>query len=353
MRAWAARAAPDWNAVGRLAYRARVAPLLHRAWRDEPFVPARLQSTLRQAYLQTGWRNLVVLRELAIAVAALEAAGVPSIVLKGAALLESVYRNIALRPLADVDLLVRREHLERALTVLTGCGFATGRPELRRGAAGAYENQLPLFKQGRASLPLELHWSLFDSPFYQQGLDLVWCWQAARPLPGGPSAARMLDPVAQLLHLCGHLVLHHGGVDLLWEHDIAEFVVLYGEEVDWSALLDRAVASNLVIPVKSLLPRIAVEDAVPIPPAVLERLQRLQPSRDEQRIAAKLTAPQPGVARRFWIDVASMTGWHTRVGYAWTHLFPSAAYMRARYQVRHRLLLPLYYPYRWLRGLRG
>ena len=83
------------------------------------------------------------------------------------------------------------------------------------------------------------------------------------------------------------------------------------------------------------------------------RLRHLQPSGDEQRITAYLTAPERSVARRFWTDLASMDDATTRLGYAWMHLFPSAAYMRARYHVRHAMLLPLYYPYRWLRGLRG
>jgi hypothetical protein len=48
-----------------------------------------------------------------------------------------------------------------------------------------------------------------------------------------------------------------------------------------------------------------------------------------------------------------MPGWRQRVRFARTNLFPSAAYMRQRYQIKHPLLLPLYYPYRWLRGLRG
>ena len=66
-----------------------------------------------------------------------------------------------------------------------------------------------------------------------------------------------------------------------------------------------------------------------------------------------LTAEQRSVAQRFWSDLASMGGWRARLGYAWTHLFPSAEYMRARYGIRYSLLLPLYYPYRWLRGLFG
>ena len=48
-----------------------------------------------------------------------------------------------------------------------------------------------------------------------------------------------------------------------------------------------------------------------------------------------------------------LSRWSERLGYAWTHLFPSAAYMRQRYDIPHPLLLPLYYPYRWFRGLRS
>ena len=353
MRAWATCQARDWHAVGRSALRARVAPLLHRAWRKEAFVPPRLRHRLRLAYLQTGQRNLVLLRELQTAVGALDAAGVPSIVLKGGALLPTVYRNIALRPMADIDLLIRREHLDEALAVLGGAGFASDRPELRRGAAAAYENQVILFKAGPMPVPLEIHWSLFDSPYYQQHLELDWCWQSARPLPLGATTARMLDPTAQLLHLCGHLVLHHRGTDLLWEHDITELVTVSGPQIDWPALIERAVTSQLVMAVTSILLRVAAKDAAPVPAAVVERLRRLQPSRDEQRITAYLTATDRRAGRRFWTDLASMNHAAARLGYAWMHLFPSAAYMRARYHVRHPVLLPLYYPYRWLRGLRG
>ncbi len=353
VRARADRDPPDWKAVGRLAQRARVAPLLHHAWREETFVPPPLRRRLRRAYLQTGRRNVILMRELETAVRALHAGGVPSIVLKGGALLAMVYRNVALRPMTDVDLLVHREHVDTALAALAGAGFAADRPELRRGAAAAYENQLILFKSGPIPVPLEIHWSLFDSPYYQQHLDLEWLWQTAEPLRLAATTARMLDPIAQLLHLCGHLVLHHRGSDLLWEHDIAELVTTYGPQMDWSALLERAVASNVIIPVASLLQRVAVEDAAPVPAAVVEQVRRLQPSREEQRITGYLTAADRGVASRFWTDLASISDSTTRLGYAWTHLFPSPAYIRARYHVRHPLLVPLYYPYRWLRGLRG
>lgn len=48
-----------------------------------------------------------------------------------------------------------------------------------------------------------------------------------------------------------------------------------------------------------------------------------------------------------------MASWTERWRFATATVFPSAPYMRRRYGVQHSWLLPFYYPYRWLRGLRG
>jgi hypothetical protein len=250
----------------------------------------------------------------------------------------------------DVDLLMRRQHVDVALRVLSTLGFRPLKTETRAGSATAYENELLWFKPGRIAVPLEIHWSLFDSPYYQQRLDLEGLWAKAVRFQFGHTEALMLDPVSQLLHLCGHLMLHHGGEDLLWEHDIAAFIEQFGATLDWSALLDRARDGDLVIAVQTLILRAAEEDGAPVPAEVVERLRRMRPSDDERRVTGYLTAAERSVAQRFWTDLASMS---SRLGYAWTHLFPSAEYMRERYHIRHPALVPLYYPYRWYRGLRG
>ncbi|MFN8625256.1 MAG: nucleotidyltransferase family protein [Candidatus Binatia bacterium] len=350
VRAWVTRGALDWKEVIRVARAGRIAPLLHGVLRNEICVPAEARRGFRRAYLTNAQHNLVLLRELETAIAALDAVGVPSIVLKGGALAKVVYHNIALRTLMDVDLLIHREHFDTAVRRLAQRGFTPRRAETRTGAAG-YENELLLTKPGAVPVPLELHWSLFDSPYYQQRLNLDACWRQAVPFALGERQALMLDPVSQLLHLCGHIVLHHGGADLLWENDIAEVVALNGPTLDWSALLDRAAAFDLVIAVQRMLLPLAEDEPAAVPGDILERVRRMRPTADERRIVGYLTAAERGAGRRFRDDLVSMHGWHGRLGYAWTHLVPSAAYMRERYHVRHPLLLPFYYPYRWFRGI--
>ncbi len=201
---------------------------------------------------------------------------------------------------------------------------------------------------------VEVHWSLLDSPYYQSHLPTEWFWQTAQPLCIRAQPALALGPEAQLLHLCAHLLLHHGGDPprLLWLHDIAAVLHRYGELIDWEVLLQQAQACDLVLPLQQLLPRVAREWSLSLPVAVLQRLAALRPSRTEVKVLSLLTSTRRPVIQRFWTDLRTTPTWPRRLRYALQSLFPSPSYMQRRYGVRHSALVPLYYPYRWYVGVR-
>jgi len=90
-----------------------------------------------------------------------------------------------------------------------------------------------------------------------------------------------------------------------------------------------------------------------VPAEALSRLNALCPSAAEVQVVTWRTASERPVAQRFWTDLAGMDNWRRRLRYAWIQLFPSVTYMQNRYGIRHRWLVPLYYPYRWWLGLRS
>jgi hypothetical protein len=348
-----ADAAVDWPAVCRVAEAERVAPLLYQALGKQPGVPAAAASRWRDAYLGSARRNLIFRHELEGVLRSFDRAGIPVLVLKGAALAETVYSNIAVRPMGDVDLLVHRADRSRALAALAACGFAAPHVDARDDANAAFENECFMFKPGHTQTAVELHWSLFDSPYYQYALRMDWFWDTAEGVTIADTRARMLGPEAQVLHLCGHLRLHHGGGELLWLHDIAQLVTSWRARIDWSVVLERAQRFDLVLSLQDVLGRVAVDWGAPIPGAVLQRLQALHASPREARVFGWLTEPNRSVVRRLYVDLASLPSWSRRLVFAWINLFPSAAYMQQRYGIRHPLLVPFYYPYRWLRALAG
>ena len=99
----------EWIALIEMATWHGVAPLLYQRLKAPPLagcVPDGVRERLRGLYLNTAACNMRLYEELRPLLLALRAAGIPVIVLKGAYLAEQVYRNIALRPMGDIDLLV-------------------------------------------------------------------------------------------------------------------------------------------------------------------------------------------------------------------------------------------------------
>lgn len=331
----------------------RVGPLLHRAIGRLPFVPPPVAAELHRSAHATTLRNLLLLRELGRCLKALSAAAVPVIVLKGAALIETVYSNVSLRPMVDVDLLVPRDALTAMRHVLESLGYTLERIETHSGSVAAYENELTFLRQGKFDTWLDVHWSLFDSTYYQDRIAMDWFWDTARSAEIAGVPTRVLGPEALIIHLCGHLALHHMGAGLLWWNDIAEVLMFYGAEIDWPELLARTQDYGLLIPVRTVLTRAADEWGAPVPADVLRELRAQHHSPTEQRVFTELTATQRSSRQRLWSDLRGMSKWSERVRFAISSIFPSPSYMRRRYRITNPLLLPFYYPYRWVRGLFG
>ncbi len=342
----------DGAALVQCALAEGVAPLLYTLVRGQAILPSTTEESLRLAYLESAARNFFLFRELEKVLRSLSAQKIPVLLLKGAALGPAVYGNPALRPMGDLDLLVRPADAPRALEILASIGYRPIRPPLHPTTLTADESQVFL-RYGEVNL--ELHWGLLDLPHYSYRLPMERIWADARLISIGTAQAWMLNTEDQILHLCAHLALHHGEgrPRLLWLCDIAEVIVRAGEKLDWAALLERARSYDLLLPLQQVLPQLADEWQAPIPPAALEHLRETRPSPEESRLHTRLTAHRRSVARRFWDHLAGQPTWTKRLRFAWDSLFPSPAYMRERYAIRHPLLLPFYYPYRWLLGLRS
>lgn len=347
----AANSSLDWEQVGTNAQKEALEPLLYAAVRGRQLVPPQLEQALGRAYQRSKSRNTLLLGELKEILFKFKDLNIPVILLKGAALIRTVYGDGALRPMLDLDLLVHKHHVETALRIFHESGYGSPRTEQKAGNTLAFENEWLLHRSVPIDLWIEPHWSLFDSPYYQYTLSLDWFWQTAVPVKVSSAPAFALGPEAEIIYLCGHAVLHHRTSRLLWRHDIAETISFYRTQIDWDSVLNRARQYDLVLPLQQMLPRVAEDWGVPIPPEVLEHVRNLSASRTETRVFAHLTSDRT-VGRRFWSDLVNLPNFRLRLQFALNNLFPSPAYMRERYRIRHPLLYPPLYLYRWIIGVR-
>ncbi len=341
----------DWDAVRQFAEAEELAPFLYHWVRGKDLVPALLEQHLAAAYHTTAAQNTLQLNDLAHVLDLLAAEGVAVVVLKGAALIEGLYRNAAVRPMEDVDLLVRPEALPRAIKILSDvCGVPALSPN-QIGALVEREREMVFSKPGAPPIIFDLHWQALDSPYQPHARFTDWLWKNGQPFQLGNRAALMLDRQALVLHLCGHRVIDPGRRTLLWLYDIASAVFHYRGDMDWDGLIDRAQAYDLVLPVQQAVAAIGAEWAGLIPDPVARRIENLTASRGEWAFRNWANSSDRAQVRLMRANLASMTDWRARVGYVLGNVFPQIAYMQHRYAVRDPLPVLLSYPYRWLQSL--
>ena len=154
----------DWDRLTERACYHGVAPLLYNNLQhmDTPDVWSRnALSGLKRAYYATAARNGLLYQALHEMLHALKTKGIPVIVLKGAALAETVYPHRALRPMSDVDLLIHKADLPRVEDTLMGLGYML-RPHMqpkarslspRRSTCGSYAGPERSYCRGRTPGP--------------------------------------------------------------------------------------------------------------------------------------------------------------------------------------------------------
>lgn len=244
------RSIDDWNRLVLAAEAHGLAPLLH-AHVDASGIslPSDARRVLRGLYLRYRQSAHVRMRVLDRILAEFEEAGVDTLVLKGAALANLIYPEPALRPMGDLDFLVKPDQLPLAQTTLAHAGFAplspsNGRfPDRHVVAVGSSEG---------LTIKVELHHSLFP----RQSSDsspLDELFRSRRAFRVGDRTAFTLGNEAMLWHLCRHLVFHADvftRLRLIWIADVASFAEEFVQEIDWELLRH---SRPIVLDVLSLL----------------------------------------------------------------------------------------------------
>ncbi len=194
-------------------------------------VPARIKLELQGLYLRHRYANRVRAQVLAEILATYRAAGIQALVLKGAALAHLVYPQPGLRPMRDLDLLVRKSEAGQAQQLLTDLGFEVPLLSPTDPLPGKHLAAATRPVEG-LSISVEIHHNLFNigSPASLELDDLVVS-PLAFALEG--QTAYTLPYEEMLWHLCQHLMLIAQPFRLIWLADIVGLAERFAPEIDW------------------------------------------------------------------------------------------------------------------------
>jgi hypothetical protein len=211
----------DWGFIVEGASRHEIAPLVSHFLANvdhEGRVPRKARTVLTIIEEHTRRATGDLLEVLAEALAILHDAGIETLVLKGAALVRTVYRDPGLRLMGDADILIPRPQLAPARAVLR-------------------ERMKP---ECNALLDTQWHLSDLNSVWTHIPIEQIWATSVPTDILGRPT--RVMSPEVQLLHLCVHGDYF---ARFRWLCDVSEMLRARGGCLDWPAFVDLAIGGKV------------------------------------------------------------------------------------------------------------
>lgn len=174
------------------AGRHRLAGLVHASIDGTPAhraFPPDVAARLAGAYVRQWATNERLAAEVGTLARAFGAAGCPFILLKGLHTALAYSGGIDRRGMADLDVLVRKADLDRAIELLLAAGYAQrSRALLGRRVAASFTHA---FEFAKDDVPVDLHWALATHPSYRIDYDALWARR--RPFDAAGTAVHVLD----------------------------------------------------------------------------------------------------------------------------------------------------------------
>jgi hypothetical protein len=254
----------------------RMIPQLYRNLQRHGVKDQRMER-LKGVYRYYLYKNEILMHRIGTLLAAFEDAGIKTMVLKGAALIQLYYRESGLRPMLDADVLVRAHQAEQAMEVLTRLGWKPVRYQQP-------QTRIPILHstpfEDNDGRQVDLHWHLFWECFSANDDDAYW--ENAVPIKIGGGQTLALSPTDQLLHTCWHGARWNEVPPIRWVADAMTILGASAAEIEWPGLLKKAQKHRIILPLKDSLQYLRKTFDAPVPDTLLKSLSAVRISKIER-----------------------------------------------------------------------
>ena len=312
---------PSWSELLRASQNEGLSFLLYKGMAKKGIdMPLSFRESLKKEYIDNWGRNASIFEELA---ALLRMLKIPVIILKGAALLSSVYDGLGLRVLGDVDVLVKPEDVSELDKVLSQSGY---RPDQERRSSPVtnYLNSLVYGKNG-SPLLLHVHWHLVNNALpnyiYAEKINMDKLWKEANPLKIRHAEALWLAPQHQLLHLSEHAMKHSYNT-LIHVWDIHQVINHWKEKLDWERVCRDAGEFQLKRPLFYSLWLSKEYFGTCMPDEILEALRPGYKGVGERIFFCLLRKGRRREKLCWLLYFSTISGWQKKIAFVFRTLFP-------------------------------
>jgi hypothetical protein len=343
----------DWEYFMSLANAHGIAALAYHnldALRFLQYIPPKTAGQLRESLFMNITRNVRNIEALTRVLNLLNGTGIKTILLKGIALEMSVYGNIGLRQMTDVDILQTRDDCKKTRAILLDNGFVSQpvKSLFHKAILADTGKHFPsLFKNG---FQIDLHHEVFGAG----NSDLT------RMLSGNCAEIRIkgekaLIPHARLffLYLVRHLYLHemNNESQLRLYTDLVVLIEKHRDEILHVDLVEKAVQAGMAGILAWHLQPLRDLFGISFPEWMNDFINKWFDPSSTNMFIFFLKSPKGnpvtdrGAVYRY--NVSQVPGIHRKILFVAGDLFPTLKFMKRRYNCKTSLKAIIYYPMRF------
>src|SRR4030042_1358189 len=327
----------DWIRIETFAAEEGVLGILYKNLKNTG-VPQSTLALFKDYYLSIAAQNLINSNALERLENALVSVQVKVMALKGASLLNSIYPNIGMRVMGDLDLMIRPEEQKRFINLLQNLGYRE-------------DPLLPhIFQKDRVIIDIHSHAMNIEripsrSALFPLGMGPVWL--NSIPWKEGYQWLRRPDDVDNVLLLSQHL-MKHSFSKLIWLVDILK-LIRNKDGMFWTSLFKR---SNYLGQGKSFSYTLYL----------LDRIFSIRPTTGPEDLFHSLSRFERGILEakanvesiEFIGPIMSMScvqGFSNKIALGWESLFPKDELVKHEITGALKGKNVFYYPLRFLKIL--
>lgn len=228
----------DWKMVEYFISYHEIGPFLYYVLKDNPeSIPQNIIDHLKNSYYINIQKNRSFWDEFLQVYKLFEQGNIPLLPMKGAALIEDLYSRFPIRPMADIDVLVKEQDINRAEVLLSELGYVKDLQGLTEDYWRHDQCHLVFEKRGRSRITLEVHWGI-DFKRKKQKI-LPELWDRVREVVLSENYVKLLSPEDTLFSLVLHA--RRFGKVLCIKNVLDTFLLLekYIRNYDWRYVFDK------------------------------------------------------------------------------------------------------------------
>ncbi len=335
---------PNWHEILALSAQYGTQPLLNKHLSKDAFsqhIPDQVLKTLNNNVSRLSLKCHLIHSELSLFLEAVILQNIPVILLKGSFLANSIYRNISLRPMGDIDILCKKKDIERIQNLLIKKGYSQSyRKHITH---EELEVHLSPYIHPNGAI-IEVHTDIFPQLFCPEEY-IENIWEHICPCESFATPVYSLSNEHLLLFLITHLYKHFTGIKgitLYWLCDIHEVVRQLGDKIKWDRFFKDSDLLNTAEAVSAIFQLIQAEWRTPMPETVVARVKdpirkipvnKIFSSKIDARMHYKIKI------KYLW----EIKGWKNKIKYCFCIFFPVPDYIIQEYQLNDHSFVLAYY----------